>query len=47
MLLSSQALALAKMTRAVDGVVEVETEVAWGVDDTVAQPAPSEPAPLM
>ena len=45
--LRSQALALEKMTRAVDGVVEVETKVTWGVDDTVMQPAPSEPAPLM
>ena len=41
------ALALEKLTRAVDGVVEVETRVGWAVDDTAAQAPPSEPVPLM
>jgi CBS-domain-containing membrane protein len=45
--LRSQALTLEKLTKAVDGVVAVETEVGWAVDDTAAQAPPSEPAPLM
>jgi CBS domain-containing protein len=45
--LRSQALALERMTGAVDGVVAVEPRVGWAADDTVAQPPPSEPVPLM
>jgi CBS domain-containing protein len=43
----SQALTLEKLTGAVDGVVAVEARVEWATDDTVAQPPPSEPPPLM
>ena len=43
----STALALEKLTKAVDGVVAVEARVGWAVDDTAAQPSPSEPVPLM
>jgi CBS-domain-containing membrane protein len=34
------------VTRAVDGVVAVETRVGWAADDAAAQGPPSEPAPL-
>jgi CBS-domain-containing membrane protein len=44
--LRSQALALERLTMAVDGVVAVETRVGWTADDTVAQPSPSDPVPL-
>jgi CBS domain-containing protein len=43
--LRSQALALEKLTRAVDGVVAVETGMGWTIDDTAAQAPPSEPVP--
>ena len=42
-----QALTLEKLTAAIDGVVAVESQLAWQVDDTVAQASPTEPAPLM
>jgi len=45
--LRSQALTLEKLTGAVDGVVAVEARLEWATDDTVAQPTPSEPVPLM
>ena len=42
-----QAVALERLTAAIDGVVAVESQLAWQVDDTVAQASPTEPAPLM
>ena len=42
----SQALAMEKLTGAVDGVVAVESELQWQVDETAAQVPPAEPAPL-
>jgi CBS domain-containing protein len=45
--LRSQALALEKLTKAVDGVVAVETRLEWVVDDTAAQRSPSVTVPLM
>jgi CBS domain-containing protein len=45
--LRSTALALEKLTRAVDGVVAVEARLGWAADDTAAQGSPSEPVPLM
>jgi len=43
----SQALALQQLTYGIDGVVAVDCQLDWDVDDTVAQPPPSEPVPLM
>jgi len=45
--LRSQALALEKRTKAVDGIVAVETRLEWVVDDTAAQRSPSVTVPLM
>ena len=42
----SQALTLEKVTGAVDGVVAVESQLTWRVDDIDVQPVPPEPAPL-
>jgi hypothetical protein len=42
----SQALAMEKLTGAVDGVVAVESELHWQVDETAAHVPPAEPAPL-
>jgi CBS domain-containing protein len=42
----SQALTLEKVTGAVDGVVAVQSRLAWRVDDVDVQPVPPEPAPL-
>jgi CBS-domain-containing membrane protein len=44
--LRSQALTLEKVTGAVDGVVAVESRLAWRVDDVDVEPVPPEPAPL-
>ena len=43
----SQAVALEKMTGALDGVVAVESRLAWQVDDVDVPPVPPEPAPLL
>ena len=42
----SQALAMEKLTGAVDGVVAVESELQWQAEDTRTQVPPAEPAPL-
>jgi CBS-domain-containing membrane protein len=42
----SQALAMEKLTGAVDGVVAVESELQWQAEDAGAQVPPAEPAPL-
>jgi CBS-domain-containing membrane protein len=42
----SQALAMEKLTAAVDGVVAVESELQWQDEETVTQASPAEPAPL-
>ena len=39
-----QAVALEKLTGAIDGVVAIESRLTWQVDDTVAQASPTEPA---
>ena len=43
----SQAVALEKMTGAIDGVVAVESRLAWQVNDVDVEPVPPEPAPLL
>jgi CBS-domain-containing membrane protein len=43
----SQAVALEKMTFAIDGVVAVESRLAWQVNDVDVEPVPPEPAPLL
>jgi CBS domain-containing protein len=42
----SQALAMEKLTGAVDGVVAVESELQWQAENTAARVPPAEPAPL-
>jgi CBS-domain-containing membrane protein len=42
----SQALAMEKLTGAVDGVVAVESELQWRAEDITTQVPPAEPAPL-
>jgi CBS-domain-containing membrane protein len=42
----SQALAMEKLTGAVDGVVAVESELQWQAEDITPQVPPAEPAPL-
>jgi CBS domain-containing protein len=42
----SQALAMEKLTGAVDGVVAVESELQWQAEATGTQVPPAEPAPL-
>jgi len=42
----SQALAMEKLTGAVDGVVAVKSELQWQAEDTAAQVPRAEPAPL-
>jgi CBS domain-containing protein len=42
----TQALAMEKLTGAVDGVVAVNSELQWQVEDAATQVAPAEPAPL-
>jgi CBS-domain-containing membrane protein len=42
----SQALAMEKVTGAVDGVVAVASRLTWRVDDVDVKPVPPEPAPL-
>src|SRR5262245_2544840 len=41
----SQALAMEKLTAAVDGVVAVESELQWQAEDTGTQVPPAEPPP--
>ena len=43
----SQAEALEKMSGTIDGVVAVESRLAWPVDDVDVQPVPPEPAPRL
>ena len=43
----SQAVAVETMTGAIDGVVAVESRLAWQVDDVDVPPVPPEPAPLL
>jgi CBS domain-containing protein len=42
----SQALAMEKLTGAVDGVVAVESALRWRAEDTATEAPPAEPAPL-
>ena len=42
----SQALAMEKLTGAVDGVVAVESALRWQAEDTATEAPPAEPAPL-
>ena len=42
----SQALAMEKLTGAVDGVVAVESALRWQAEDTATEVPPAEPAPL-
>jgi CBS domain-containing protein len=44
--LRSQALTLEKVSGLVDGVVAVDSRLAWRVDDVDVPPVPHEPAPL-
>jgi CBS-domain-containing membrane protein len=43
----SQALTMETATGAIDGVVAVDSQLAWQVDDVDVPPVPPEPAPLM
>ncbi|HET7516923.1 MAG TPA: CBS domain-containing protein [Actinomycetes bacterium] len=42
----SEALAMVELTGAVDGVVAVESELEWELEDAAAQAPPAKPAPL-